>query len=116
MNTQTQSQAGFAEATGPTGTTPTSDPAPHPPGEADPIAEARPTNEAHPTTEAVDAKGRPLAVVPARVPWLEIGIFAVAAFGLAWLACLPLWVSAEGIRSEERRVGKECRSRWSPYH
>ena len=23
--------------------------------------------------------------------------------------CLPL-------RSEERRVGKECRSRWSPYH
>src|SRR3712207_5596469 len=25
--------------------------------------------------------------------------------------------SAEGIyRSEERRVGKECRSRWSPYH
>ena len=23
---------------------------------------------------------------------------------------------AEGMRSEERRVGKECRSRWSPYH
>ena len=22
----------------------------------------------------------------------------------------------ETIRSEERRVGKECRSRWSPYH
>ena len=22
----------------------------------------------------------------------------------------------EEIRSEERRVGKECRSRWSPYH
>ena len=22
----------------------------------------------------------------------------------------------ESIRSEERRVGKECRSRWSPYH
>ena len=21
-----------------------------------------------------------------------------------------------GTRSEERRVGKECRSRWSPYH
>ena len=27
-----------------------------------------------------------------------------------WLAI------AEPIRSEERRVGKECRSRWSPYH
>ena len=23
---------------------------------------------------------------------------------------------AAGKRSEERRVGKECRSRWSPYH
>ena len=23
---------------------------------------------------------------------------------------------AEVDRSEERRVGKECRSRWSPYH
>ena len=22
----------------------------------------------------------------------------------------------EELRSEERRVGKECRSRWSPYH
>ena len=28
---------------------------------------------------------------------------------------IPLkWI--EGARSEERRVGKECRSRWSPYH
>src|SRR2546422_10514292 len=26
--------------------------------------------------------------------------------------CFP----AHGARSEERRVGKECRSRWSPYH
>src|SRR3989440_12178780 len=24
--------------------------------------------------------------------------------------------SGFGVRSEERRVGKECRSRWSPYH
>src|ERR1041385_3138857 len=24
--------------------------------------------------------------------------------------------AAEELRSEERRVGKECRSRWSPYH
>ena len=28
--------------------------------------------------------------------------------GIAYLAAIP--------RSEERRVGKECRSRWSPYH
>ena len=25
-------------------------------------------------------------------------------------------VRPRGKRSEERRVGKECRSRWSPYH
>src|SRR5258706_3220197 len=25
-------------------------------------------------------------------------------------------LSVESARSEERRVGKECRSRWSPYH
>ena len=25
------------------------------------------------------------------------------------------YITIEG-RSEERRVGKECRSRWSPYH
>ena len=25
-------------------------------------------------------------------------------------------LSLEANRSEERRVGKECRSRWSPYH
>ena len=24
--------------------------------------------------------------------------------------------AASRTRSEERRVGKECRSRWSPYH
>ena len=28
----------------------------------------------------------------------------------SWMALQPL------LRSEERRVGKECRSRWSPYH
>src|SRR2546422_3216391 len=25
-------------------------------------------------------------------------------------------LAGRGLRSEERRVGKECRSRWSPYH
>ena len=27
-----------------------------------------------------------------------------------------LYGAFEQVRSEERRVGKECRSRWSPYH
>ena len=26
------------------------------------------------------------------------------------------WLDQRAGRSEERRVGKECRSRWSPYH
>ena len=32
------------------------------------------------------------------------------------LAALPKFDPEKPIRSEERRVGKECRSRWSPYH
>ena len=29
----------------------------------------------------------------------------------------PIYLrNIESTRSEERRVGKECRSRWSPYH
>src|SRR5256885_13324765 len=27
-----------------------------------------------------------------------------------------VWGKRRFLRSEERRVGKECRSRWSPYH
>src|SRR2546430_13307967 len=33
--------------------------------------------------------------------------------GLDWLLAA---VARSAARSEERRVGKECRSRWSPYH
>src|SRR2546422_11419076 len=36
-----------------------------------------------------------------------------------WTQPLPPWTAwyAHWLpRSEERRVGKECRSRWSPYH
>ena len=29
---------------------------------------------------------------------------------------LVIILAAKTSRSEERRVGKECRSRWSPYH
>jgi len=41
----------------------------------------------------------------------------------AWCECLPRYDNhvrlnhdKKDARSEERRVGKECRSRWSPYH
>src|SRR6201995_4260530 len=31
-------------------------------------------------------------------------------------SAMDLLKDFSGTRSEERRVGKECRSRWSPYH
>ena len=45
-------------------------------------------------------------------------IHTFAGVGLR-LACADLKKARGGkpvLRSEERRVGKECRSRWSPYH
>src|SRR2546422_9820958 len=36
--------------------------------------------------------------------------------GQTLLEVLAVAAPAGGWRSEERRVGKECRSRWSPYH
>ena len=41
---------------------------------------------------------------------------AAAAAAKSLQSCLTLCYSIDGSRSEERRVGKECRSRWSPYH
>src|SRR5258708_25600373 len=32
------------------------------------------------------------------------------------LAARGIRIAQRSVRSEERRVGKECRSRWSPYH
>src|SRR5438445_10373779 len=33
-----------------------------------------------------------------------------------WVEVRPHETQGVALRSEERRVGKECRSRWSPYH
>ena len=44
--------------------------------------------------------GNPLAVV----------------FGAEAISDATMQQIAADVRSEERRVGKECRSRWSPYH
>ena len=41
-----------------------------------------------------------------------VGIAGVSGSGKSSLALGVLYAE----RSEERRVGKECRSRWSPYH
>src|SRR2546429_8292342 len=43
------------------------------------------------------------------------GIFALAGTAAAGEQ-LQASILKTPVRSEERRVGKECRSRWSPYH
>ena len=43
--------------------------------------------------------------------FIHWGVYSVPAFGNEWYA-RNMYVQD----SEERRVGKECRSRWSPYH
>src|SRR3712207_8354011 len=35
---------------------------------------------------------------------------------VGWRPAVALICGLLALRSEERRVGKECRSRWSPYH
>ena len=70
------------------------------------------------------------------ITWKKVGLGLVCLLGLCaaayWRAAgaadrhagipddtlaVQAAASAPGrIRSEERRVGKECRSRWSPYH
>ena len=51
---------------------------------------------------------------------LALFVLAAAIFGYRQLISQPRERKAAEMiaqaRSEERRVGKECRSRWSPYH
>src|SRR5258708_30842605 len=42
--------------------------------------------------------------------------FAFNNFGIAYAWPATNDPESRHVRSEERRVGKECRSRWSPYH
>ena len=60
-----------------------------------------------------------------RVSKLAIGVLGIS---LLVMTARPVWAADQTMtgkvsdamcgakRSEERRVGKECRSRWSPYH
>ena len=45
------------------------------------------------------------------LPWSDTDIEPITDLIIRRLAARGLY-----YRSEERRVGKECRSRWSPYH
>jgi aspartyl-tRNA synthetase len=46
----------------------------------------------------------------------EFKVFRSVAEGGGFVRAINAKGAADKYRSEERRVGKECRSRWSPYH
>src|SRR5690554_7795112 len=65
------------------------------------------------------AIGYPRVIVPNILRFVEVHIKGPDMQHLSLLFAYAYVVAyAEGLfsRSEERRVGKECRSRWSPYH
>src|SRR2546427_13212566 len=69
-----------------------------------------------------------LTLMGATTPWLLLTLTFALGLGAAmnapaWPAIIPELITGSEVRaavtlnrSEERRVGKECRSRWSPYH
>src|SRR3712207_9202598 len=69
-----------------------------------------------PTLQALDGAGRVIylgTVSKTLSPTLRLGYLVVPT------ALAAIFAEAKRLadrRSEERRVGKECRSRWSPYH
>src|SRR3712207_9080407 len=55
----------------------------------------------------------PVIPAPANKVVFLLAPLVMTTLALSAWAVIPF---APGWRSEERRVGKECRSRWSPYH
>src|SRR3990170_8312402 len=84
--------------------------APEKTGTAEVVTQAETGAEAGQTVLGV------LAVVPGSSGSVAdpMAVAAVAASGAHTMRINLDWAISE--RSEERRVGKECRSRWSPYH
>jgi len=83
-----------------------------------------------------DGDGRPNLLIAQEVSMFNAGVTTSCSCGLGVSGIIPAgfevdsvtleiwneetgddpWPLVNEIRSEERRVGKECRSRWSPYH
>ena len=58
-------------------------------------------------------------IVTAKVDFAEINdLYLQTVYSFYEMGGEKVWnrERAAFVRSEERRVGKECRSRWSPYH
>ena len=58
---------------------------------------------------------KPVGALPSsyQLPWHEMEYYAFIHFNMNTFTDMERGTLC---RSEERRVGKECRSRWSPYH
>ena len=63
--------------------------------------------------------------IPDRASWVNIIGVCIMIVGFVGVIAVFIWAMVDTVktdmsflrsRSEERRVGKECRSRWSPYH
>jgi len=63
-----------------------------------------------------DARLRRVSVEDKRVINSQADVNQLVPFKYKWAWEKYLAACANHWRSEERRVGKECRSRWSPYH
>ena len=62
---------------------------------------------------------RQILLIIAGTVWIIAGGNILRIGIVTWMNNSHDWMFKIGeatIRSEERRVGKECRSRWSPYH
>src|SRR3712207_9509370 len=66
----------------------------------------------------VDVSTRLTRNIRLNVPLLSAAMDTVTESGLAIAMAQQggMGIIHKNLRSEERRVGKECRSRWSPYH
>ena len=60
--------------------------------------------------------GTLIGVLPGLGPHASISLLLPVTFVVPPTASLIMLAGIYYGRSEERRVGKECRSRWSPYH
>src|SRR2546422_3840043 len=98
-----------------------------PPNHTSPCASAPSVNFATSTAPALSK--RFTTVASSSIIWLSnppaphvvrtpfVASKSLAPHGNPWRGprCFPA-ATSRSARSEERRVGKECRSRWSPYH
>src|SRR5256884_2280928 len=72
-----------------------------------------------PISQAIRAIGEPIHNRPAaEISMAKLLTLLFEVTGLFDMKTRPelLLLQKTMVRSEERRVGKECRSRWSPYH